>query len=128
MVLPNSEVLFDENLYSEWTAFGVRFNLVDFTGMFITKMDSCRKQKRERDAFDLLIALKSGKIDFSKLTQIRRENSHVNRSLIDLAEFLRSKNQIFDQNVAEFMDPLSESPAELLLEALPKSEPQSRPK
>lgn len=95
IVLPNSEILFSENLYSKFPVGEVTFDLVDFTGMFITKMDSCQKQKRGRDAFDLYIAVKSDGVDFSRLEQIRRENPRIDRSLASLSAYLGSKNQIF---------------------------------
>lgn len=121
IVMPNSAILFQESLYSKFKLDGIDFDLVDFTGMFITKMDSCEKQKRERDAFDMYIALKSNEIDFLALRRIRGENPRIDRSLAGLSEYLEKKNQIFDQNVAQFSAGLSESPSTALLLALRKS-------
>jgi hypothetical protein len=95
IVMPNSSILFDKKLYSKTPRNGIEFDLMNFTGMLITKMDSCQKQKRERDAFDLYIALKSRGIDFSLLKQIRSTNSRVEKSLANLSKYLESKNEIF---------------------------------
>jgi hypothetical protein len=56
IVLPNSALLFDDSLFDKYTLDNFEFNLVDFTGMFLTKMESCQKQKRERDSFDIYLA------------------------------------------------------------------------
>lgn len=121
IVLPNSAVLFQENLSSKFTEWGITFDLVDFTGMFITKMDSCQKQKRERDAFDLFVALKSDQIDFPAIARIRKGNSRVNKSLNLLSEYMENHGATFDENVAKFaagfMSP-TESPADALQQAI----------
>jgi hypothetical protein len=104
IVLPNSAILFQENLSSKFNFQGINFDLVDFTGMFITKMDSCQKQKRERDSFDIYVGLKSNLIDFSAITRIRKMNSRIDDSLNLLSDYLTNNNQMFDQNVAKFAE------------------------
>jgi hypothetical protein len=119
IVLPNSAILFSENLFSKFTWEGITFDLVDFTGMFITKMDSCQKQKRERDAFDLYIALKSGQIDFPAIARFKKDNSHINKSLNRLSEYLKNDGESFDRNVAQFIvGSPTESAAHALQEAI----------
>jgi hypothetical protein len=119
IVLPNSAILFQENLFSKFTAWGNTFDLVDFTGMFISKMDSCQKPKRERDAFDLYVALKSGQIDFSTIARIRNENSRINNSLNLLSDYLKKNGQSFDRNVEQFLaGPPTESAAHALRQAI----------
>ena len=117
IVQPNSAVLFDENLFSEFPLGTVTFNLVDFTGSFITKMDSCQKQKRERDAFDLFIALKSGQIEFPIIKRLRAQNSRINYSINGLLHYLRYNSDKFDANASLFAT-LEESPARALEAAL----------
>jgi hypothetical protein len=102
IVLPNSAILFSENLFGKHTEFGVNFNLIDFTGMFITKIDSCQSKKRPRDAFDLYVALKSGEIDFSTIARIRKENSEINQALNRLSTYLQKNNESFNQNVSRY--------------------------
>jgi hypothetical protein len=119
MVLPNSAILFQENLSSKFEFLDIAFNLVDFTGMFITKMDSCQKQKRERDAFDLYVALRSGRINFETIARIRNENPRIDKSLNRLLAHLGKNGETFDQNVAQFaQEPPAESPACALREAI----------
>jgi hypothetical protein len=111
IVQPNSLVLFEENLFSLFSFSGVKFNLVDFTGMFITKMDSCQKQKRERDSFDIYIGFKSGLIDVQRLKSINLANDRVAKSLTKFMGFLLNSADEFDRNVSEFAQPPCSSPA-----------------
>lgn len=117
VVLPNSEILFKKGLFSRFTMGSIHFNLVDFTGMFITKMDSCQKQKRERDALDLYIAVKSAQVSFETLTTLRAADERVRKSLDSLLAYLDSKGEEFDNNVALFAK-VSESPASVLAAAM----------
>ncbi len=117
IVQPNSSVLFDKHLFSKFTVKTATFNLVDFTGMFITKMDSCQKPKRERDALDLYIAVKSDQIDFEVINRLRAENPRIKKSFDRLLDYLRDSREIFENNVAEFVT-LTESPAIALRAAM----------
>lgn len=118
IVQPNSVVLFEENLYSPFLLSGVKFNLVDFTGMFITKMDSCRKQKRERDSFDIYVGFKSQLVDLKTLQAIKSRNNRVAKSLTKFIEFLQESADEFDRNVSEFVQPTESSPAKYVQEIL----------
>lgn len=120
IVLPNSMILFDEELFTRYTLNTATFNLVNFTGMFITKMDSCRKLKRERDSLDLYIALESSGIDFSFLKRLRETNERVDNSIKELTKFLKQKSDIFDSNVGQFWASPG-SPAATLHKALQTS-------
>lgn len=115
IVQPNSAILFDHKLFSSFQLDGVVFNLVDFTGMFVTKMDSCQKPKRERDCLDLYVALKSNGIDFKKLQSI--ENERISNSLNRLINYLGEDAALFDKNVRMFA-PVTGSLAGELREAL----------
>ena len=111
IVQKNSLVLFEESLYVKSPIPEAEFNLVDFTGMFITKMDSCKSEKRARDSFDIYLGFKSGLVDFDKLKAIKLRNNRVAESLEGFATFLRDKAEKFDKNVFEFSQPPEVSPA-----------------
>ena len=118
IILPNSKVLFDEELFSEYSLCGVSIRLVDFTGMFLTKMDSCQKAKRERDSFDIYVGLRSESIEFAKIERIAAQNLQIQQSLDRLRSYLESQGRVFNENVQQFFDDSSmapESPAEALL-------------
>lgn len=114
IVQPNSVVLFEESLFSPFNISGIEFNLVDFTGMFITKMDSCQKQKRERDSFDIYVGFKSELVDLHKLHSIKSKNDRVAKSLAQFMSFLTSHADEFNRNVFEFAQPPDASPASFI--------------
>jgi len=110
IVQPNSRVIFDQNLFSNYTLQDTSFPLVDFTGMFLTKMDSCQKQKRERDSFDIVIAFENSGIDFEKLKRLRDSNERIQKSLDKFRTYLGDHGEMFDANVAQYHQ-FSYSPA-----------------
>lgn len=115
IVLPNSAILFKENLYDNYTVDELSFNLVSFEGMFITKMDSCQKQKRERDSFDIYLAFISNGIDVSIINEIARKAPRIDESLRNFKNFLEKKSDIFDKNILLFYPASKGSPAKDIL-------------
>jgi hypothetical protein len=117
IVQPNSAVLFDERLFSSFELRGVSINLVDFTGMFITKMDSCQKLKRDRDSFDIHLGFKSSLVDLEKLHSILLANERVAKSLTKFSEYLIEEPDQFNERVSSFMN-LQEDSAQFIRESL----------
>jgi len=117
----NSAVVFEEKLYSEFSLKGATFNLIDFTGMFLTKMDSCQNVKRDRDAFDIYVGLLSKGINFDTVSRIREDEARVRKSLDRLIEHLSKDGELFNERVHKFLSPdhrAQESPALGLLRNL----------
>lgn len=118
IVLPNSALLFSNNLFDKYEIDNLTFNLVDFTGMFLTKIESCKKQKRERDSFDIYLAFLNNGVDINKLKAIAKENNHVNIALESFKEFLQKDEEIFNSNIRLFNGKISGSPAKEILERI----------
>ncbi|AFV97072.1 MULTISPECIES: hypothetical protein [unclassified Sulfuricurvum] len=118
IVLPNSALLFNNDLFDKYSLDGLEFNLVDFTGMFLTKMESCQKQKRERDSFDIYLAFLNNGADIKKIKSIAKKNIHVKKALKGFKKFLRDKSDIFDSNINHFYKEYSKSPAKELLKKI----------
>lgn len=118
IVLPNSALLFSYNLFDKYEIDKLTFNLVDFTGMFLTKMESCQKQKRERDSFDIYLAFLNNGVDINKLKAIAKKNIHVYIALESFKEFLQKKEDIFNSNIKLFNGEISGSPAKEILERI----------
>ncbi|MES2907952.1 MAG: hypothetical protein V4688_02210 [Pseudomonadota bacterium] len=116
IVQPNSRVLFEEQLYSDFAIGKETISLVDFTGMYLTKIDSCQKAKRERDSLDLLIAIDSNGVDFEKIADLRGRNDRIDASCSKFEKFLIEERATFDENVSKFAD-LEYSPADRILSA-----------
>lgn len=124
IVLPNSAALFSSDLFrSREEVDGVKFWLVNFTGMFLTKIDSCQKQKRERDSFDIVLALYNNDVDFWRvvygLSMSNQLTYRLQKSLKGFEKFLREDSKTFNNNVrlfcADIDTKLSMPPAEYVL-------------
>lgn len=118
VVLPNSEILFLKRLYTQESIQGVPFNLITFDGMFATKMDSCQKQKRERDAFDIYLGFLGNEINTSSINRIAIEDNRIAESLDKFKRYLQSDGAVFDKNVAQFSAASGEAPSKLVLRQL----------
>ncbi|MFN0195259.1 MAG: hypothetical protein ACKVT0_00825 [Planctomycetaceae bacterium] len=118
VVLPNSEILFLKGLHSQESIEGIPFNLVTFDGMFATKMDSCQKQKRERDAFDIYLGFLGNDINVSSVKIIAEDDSRIADSLAKFLKYLQSDGAVFDGNVAQFASVSGEPPSKLILRQL----------
>ena len=118
IVLPNSEVLFREMLYSIEKIDSIEFNLISFDGMFITKMDSCQKQKRERDSFDIYLGFLGDCIDVARLKKLAENDERIFASLNKFTTFLKNNRATFNNNVKIFSQETDGSPATLILERL----------
>lgn len=118
IVLPNSEILFREGLFDEFSLSGEVFKLVSFLGMFITKMDSCQKQKRERDSFDIYLAFLSDGIDVNKIETIALGDGRIKKSLESFKQHLNNDSETFDKNVQHFCKSIKDSPANFILNKL----------
>jgi hypothetical protein len=118
VALPNSEVLFQRNMYSIESMDGQRIRLVTFEGMFVTKMDSCQKQKRERDSFDIYLAFINDGIDPQSLNQLACEDYRIGESLKAFKLHLIKKADEFNKNVTHFCKGIEGSPAQYVLAKL----------
>ncbi|CAM2883811.1 Uncharacterised protein [Legionella steigerwaltii] len=118
IVLPNSEILFREGLFDEFSQSGEVFKLVSFLGMFITKMDSCQKQKRERDSFDIYLAFLSDGIDVNKIETIALEDDRIKESLEKFKKHLINDSETFNKNIQHFCKSIEGSPANFILNKL----------
>jgi hypothetical protein len=118
VVLPNSEILFLNGLFSRESIEGVPFNLVTFDGMFATKMDSCQKQKRERDAFDIYLGFLGNNINVSTIKAIAEDDNRIAESLGKFVKYLRNSGAEFDQNVTQIARTDAAAPSKFILQQL----------
>lgn len=118
IVLPNSKVLFEENIYDIQPIGGLKFNLVDFEGMFITKMDSCQKVKRQRDSYDIYIAFENNGIDTQRIRDLASKYVKIEKSVTDFCMYLKGNTDEFNENVKMFSSKVQGSPANEILKKL----------
>ena len=118
VALPNSEVLFDRQMYTIETMDGQQLPLVTFEGMFITKMDSCQKQKRERDSFDIYLAFLNDAINSESIKRLAKNDNRIGESLNAFLNYLGKKPDEFNKNVKHFSHIITGSPAQFVTSAL----------
>ncbi|RKP59162.1 hypothetical protein D7S86_04500 [Pararobbsia silviterrae] len=118
IVLPNSEVLFKRALFSREEIDGIPFNLVTFDGMFATKMDSCQKQKRERDAFDIYLGFLGENIDIPAVIKLASDDARIGESLEKFRRHLKKHGEEFDRNVEQYARLDGEAPSRFILRRL----------
>lgn len=115
IVLPNSQVIFDEQLYALHEINGVSINLCSLEASVITKLDSCQKPKRERDSFDIYVSCLSGSFNFRKFNQVSTENKRICESRRSFIKFLNTDSKTFNNNVWEFSKDYAVDPAAEML-------------
>lgn len=118
IVLPNSRVLFDEQLFDRHPLGDLDFNLLTFEGMFLTKMDSCSNPKRTRDSFDIFLAFVNEAIDMCRINELASRNHRVQASLENFTDFLNDPNSTFDKNVNLYAKSIDQSPTQFILSRL----------
>lgn len=118
VVLPNSEVLFRKHMYTIENIDGLSFPLVTFEGMFVTKIDSCQKQKRERDSFDIYLAFINDGVNLQSIRALASEDDRIRMSLKEFESYLNAKANEFDKNVRLFLKDVDGSPAQYILSKL----------
>ncbi|MGA6134680.1 hypothetical protein ACPER7_00060 [Acinetobacter dispersus] len=121
IILPNSKLLFDHNLFSQENINDTVFNLISFEGMFLTKMDSCQKQKRERDSFDIYLGFLGDNIDINQIMELSKIDNRIEESLSKFKEFLEDPKQLFNNNVHKYCSTQQELPSKLILNKFPSS-------
>lgn len=118
VALPNSEVLFQKSMYTVESIDGQSLPLVTFEGMFVTKMDSCQKQKRERDSFDIYLAFVNDGVNAQSINQLASEDNRIGESLKEFKLHLKNKADEFNKNVKHFCKGIEGSPAQYVLAKL----------
>jgi len=118
IVLPNSKIIFEEKLYDEFNIGNQKFNLIDWNGMFLTKIDSCQKQKRERDSFDIYLAFANNGLDIKYIRKCAGKYESINKSIDDFRHYLRKNRHTFNENVKQYSHQYDGSPAEEILRKL----------
>ena len=113
----DSKVLFDEKLFDVLLVDqGLRANVVSFTGMFLTKLASCLKVKRDRDSYDIYLGFTEGKIDFGKLSHVLKTHESIRKQYERFVSFLGDpvSSQTFNARVAKFSTASTDPSSEVL--------------
>lgn len=121
IVQKESKIIFDKCLYGEWILDdGVRMNLIDYTGLFITKTKSCQIEKRDRDSYDIYLGFENNLIDVEKLKCICKGNHAVNSHVQKFKNFIMDEKTkaLFDSRTRKFRANIETSPSAFVLEKI----------
>lgn len=117
IVVPNSKILFDEQLYDDSTIFkGNKINLMTFDGLLLTKMDSFKQIKRPRDSFDIFLGFKGNKINVEKIKYYSLNNERIKKSLNGFLDEIRLNGEKFNDNISKYCDVFIGDPAKEILD------------
>lgn len=123
IVQKESKVLFDEGLFEQKTLeSGLTFNLIDYTGLFITKTKSCQSDKRDRDSYDIFLGFETGQVDIDRLSNICKRNFSINAHVQKFKEFISrdETRDLFDYRTKKFRPSLTISASRFISEKLKK--------
>jgi hypothetical protein len=112
IVLPSSAIIF-EGYYDNIKFEAQRFNgchgetnlpLINEAGLVLSKCQSVKSIKRERDAFDIYLVLSQENINptIHELSNIYHSNEDVKFLLDDFRSYLQGKSHVFDKNVQKY--------------------------
>jgi len=121
IVQKESKIIFENNLYETISItddFHVK--IINYTGLFITKLVSCQKEKRDRDSYDIYLGFENEKIDFKCLKEIYLNNAVICNQINIFKKFLESSDtaNIFNERVKQFRNDIIVEPATYILKFL----------
>jgi len=113
IALPNSEILFQEKLIVDHKLETHTVRLCSLEGSVITKLDSCQKDKRQRDSFDIFVACLTPTFDAELFKQLVANNRRIAASTEKFVKYLETDAKTFVDNVRVYapnlnLDPVAE--------------------
>jgi hypothetical protein len=123
IVQKESKVIFDANLYEKKLVDEeIEANFVTYLGMFITKLISCQKEKRDRDSYDIYLGFENDHIDLDLLSKIYPKNAVLREQFKSFVNFLSTQEtrSLFDRRVTNYRKDITKEPSGFILEKLEK--------
>ena len=112
IALPSSRIIFDESLYSMHKLAGVdketiEIPLIDEVGILMTKCESIRSSKRQRDAFDIYLAIMQAK-DSNYLRQrtieLRSKYEYIDLLLKGMYDYIKNESDSdFNNRIIQYV-------------------------
>jgi hypothetical protein len=97
------DLVFRENLYTQFDIAGKKVPLLNDLGVVITKLKSCREPKRPRDIYDVVLAWKSiPDQQKTQLTEMSRNYDIVRTWLNEFDEFDAKNPEFFSEGLQRF--------------------------
>lgn len=111
MVVPGSSVIFEENLFDHINVDGHDVCVVNWEGMFLTKLESCRSIKRPRDAYDIYLAFLSKAIDIANIKRICRIYTQLESPFEEFIKHITDNEADFNNKILKYNPAIRESAA-----------------
>jgi hypothetical protein len=88
--------------------------------MFITKLISCQKEKRDRDSYDIYLGFENERIDLDLLLKIISKNEVLREQVQSFIDFLSNQQTgvLFNRRVTKYRKDKSEDPSGFILKKL----------
>ena len=100
------DLVFDENLYEPRDINGAKVNLLNDTGVIITKIKSCCTPKRPRDIYDVILAWNADTETLkSRLAEMIRRYEIVKTWFKDFSAFGSKNPDFFPDGIYQFSHP-----------------------
>ena len=90
--------------------------------MFITKLISCQKEKRDRDSYDIYLGFENDCIDLSLFSKLYSKNEVLREQVGSFLTFLRNKEtrDLFNKRVTKYRKDIAGDPSGFILKKLEK--------
>ena len=95
IALPSSKFILSDKLFSKFTIGNSTIPLLDQAGLIFSKCKSVKSEKRQRDSFDIYLALNQPDthMTIQGLRQCCSKNSVLKKSITDLMEFIKQNSE-----------------------------------
>lgn len=117
IVQKESRVVFEEKMYNSMDiGDGYKANIIDYTGMFITKTKSCQKEKRDRDSYDIFLGFENNLIDIKRLKKICNEYPPIGMHVKSFLDFINKEESIalFNNRVKKYRQDIAIIPTDYI--------------
>lgn len=104
IALPSSKFILADKLFSNFSFENSTIPLIDQAGLIFSKSKSLKSEKRQRDSFDIYLALNQpdSHKTIEDLRKCCKNNSVLKKTILDLTDFIENNRQFFDKNVEMF--------------------------
>ena len=99
--IQHGNIIYSENLFEQIEYNGKSFNVLDASGIIISKTDSCHNKKRPRDIYDIYLSLAEPNA-LEKVNQLAARNPIIEEEFSKYAQKIKSDWKTYEGHLKEF--------------------------
>lgn len=99
--IQNGDLIYSESLFEKIKFEGKEFNVLDASGIVLSKIDSCHNKKRPRDIFDIYLSLTEPNCT-QKINQLLQRNARMNCEFKKYTDIITSKWPVYEEHLKSF--------------------------